>query len=141
MSSSFRQCSFSLWHDEVNASLRFLERELDRHSQWLPFRYESLLVGLAGNPDIELAAIEVRVDQVAAGQMSLGVRVEVQLVVSLTHLQGRVEILKWGLHRLVETNAIYATLLRVETNMAEVVTCGEECQLHISKVIWNETRI
>ena len=102
---SLCKTSLSFGDNKVNAGLGLLQRELDTDPEWFAFSHQSLLVRFAGDPDVEFPAIEIGVDQVAAGEMVLAEGVQVPLLhLGLAHLQGRIKILEWCLHIFIQTH-------------------------------------
>ena len=105
MGSSLCKASLAFRHNKVNPSLRLLQRELNTNPEWFAFSHQSLLVRFAGDPDVEFSTIEIRVDQVAAGEMVLAEGVQVPLFhLGLAHLQGRIKILEWCLHIFIQAH-------------------------------------
>ena len=81
---TFCLAALPLRHYKVDSTQGVLDGKLHRYSE--------------GDPDVQLAAVEVGVDEVVAGEVVLGVRVEVEV------LEGR-------LHRLVKTDPVDPELL------------------------------
>ena len=85
MGSSLCKASLAFRHNKVNPSLRLLQRELNTNPEWFAFSHQSLLVRFAGDPDVEFSTIEIRVDQVAAGEMVFAEGVQVPFSTSAWH--------------------------------------------------------
>ena len=122
----------------MNSSLRVLQTELHTDLQLLPLGHQALLHGLTGDLDVQFSSIPVWVSQVAATDVILRERVQISfLILRLGHLQGGVEVLEGRLNRLIETDSVDPQLLGIQSNMLQIVSGGNQCQLNITEILEN----
>ena len=57
--SPLSQAPLALWHYKMHTSLRLFKGEFNPNPEWLALSHQTLLVGLTGNPNVQLATIEV----------------------------------------------------------------------------------
>ena len=125
----------SFRNHKVDPTLGVLQAELHTDLQLLPLGHQALLHGLTGDLDVQFSSIPVWVCQVAAADVILRESVQISfLIFRLRHLEGGVEVLEGRLDRLIETDSVDSQLLGIQSNVLQIVSGWDQCQLNITEM-------
>ena len=108
--------------------MRLDDGELHGDLQHLSDGHEIGGVSLAGNSDVQLAAVEIRIDEIASVQMTLGEGFQVPALALLTNVQRGVEVLERGLDLIVQQHFVDPQLLGVQPDVLQVVLQRNQTQ-------------